>query len=203
MAKLLGHPTHTAALISVGLACFVLVGPTTTAQTIGTPERYTALAANLNARSPVASTTMVEIVVTRWSSGAERDRLLKVLFDNGPDKLLDLFQETPRVGYIRTSTSLGWDLRYSRRVSLPDGGEQVTLATDRPISFYEASTQARTIEYPFTLIELRLGQDGNGEGKMSVATKIIPDKDNNTIVLEDWAAQPVLLQGVKRAHRGA
>ena len=203
MAKLLGHPTHTAVLTSIGLACVVLAGPTTTAQTIGTPERYTALAVNLNARSPVASTTTVEIVVSRWSSEAERDRLLKVLFDNGPDKLLEMFQETPRVGYIRTSTSLGWDLRYSRRVSLPDGGEQVTLATDRPISFYEASTQARTIEYPFTLIELRLAQDGKGEGKMSVATKIIPDKDNKTIVLEDWAAQPVLLQAVKRAHTGA
>jgi hypothetical protein len=181
----------------------VLAGPTTTAQTIGTPERYTALAVNLNATSPVASTTTVEIVVSRWSSESERDRLLKVLFDNGPDKLLEVFQEIPRVGYIRTSTSLGWDLRYSRRVSLPDGGEQVTLATDRPLSFYEASTQARTIEYPFTLIELRLAQDGKGEGKMSVATKIVPDRVNKTIVLEDWAAQPVLLQGVKRTHPGA
>src|SRR5262249_18016439 len=148
---------------------------------------FTALAANLNARSPVASATTVEIAVTRWSSDAERDRLINVLFDRGPDKLLEVLQDIPRVGFIRSATSLGWDLHFARRVRRPDGGEQVTVMTDRPISFYEASTQARTIDYPFTLIELRLGADGKGEGKMSLAAKIVADKESKTIVLENWA----------------
>jgi len=72
------------------------------------------------------------------------------------------------------------------------------LATDRPISFREASRQLRTLDYPFTVIELRLNKDGEGEGMMSVATKIIPDKESNTVTLENWGTQPVQLKLVRR-----
>ena len=74
----------------------------------------------------------------------------------------------------------------------------MTLITDRRIGFWEASRQPRSIDYPFTVIELRLNGDGEGEGKMSVATKIIADKQSNTIVLENYDLQPVLLTSVKR-----
>jgi hypothetical protein len=187
-----------AALVAILLASWAFMPKTTAAQTNGTPERFTALAANPNASSPVRAARTVEIVVARWSSDAERDRLMTVLFEKGADKLLDVLQDTPKVGYIRTPGSLAWELHYARRTDLPDGGEQVTLVTDRPISFYEASTQARTMDYPFTLIDLRLKSDGTGEGKMSLATKITADRESRTIELENWDAQPVLLQGVKR-----
>jgi hypothetical protein len=70
---------------------------------------------------------------------------------------------------------------------------------DRPIGFREAANRPRTIEYPFTLIELRIGSDGKGEGKLSLATQIIPDRDTKEIVLENYASQPVLLTSVRRA----
>ena len=53
------------------------------------------------------------------------------------------------------------------------------LVTDRRIGFWEAANQPRSIDYPFTVIELRLNSDGEGEGKMSIATKIIADKEDN------------------------
>ena len=58
-----------------------------------------------------------------------------------------------------------------------DGGRRIVLVTDRPISFWEAANQPRSIDYPFTLIELRLNRDGEGEGKMSIATKITGNRD--------------------------
>ena len=75
------------------------------------------------------------------------------------------------------------------------------LATDRPLSFWEESRQSRTIDYPFTIIELRIAPNGEGEGKLSLATKIIADKQSGTIVLEDYATQPVLLMAVKKENR--
>ena len=62
----------------------------------------------------------------------------------------------------------------------------------------EAANRPRTIDYPFTVIELRLNGDGEGEGKMSVATKIIADKENNIVTLENYGTQPVLLTNIKR-----
>jgi hypothetical protein len=140
----------------------------------------------------------VEILVNRWSTDAERDRLMAITFDNAPEKLLDALQHLPPVGYIRTPDTIGWDLRFARQTPQPDGGSRVVLATDRRIGFWEASNQPRSIDYPFTVIELRLNADGEGEGKMSIATKIIADRENNVITLENYETQPVMLKSVKR-----
>jgi hypothetical protein len=164
------------------------------AQTTGNPERYSATAVNDEGRG----TSAVQIVVERWSTDAERDKLLGTLLDKGPERLLDTLQETPAIGYVRSPTGGRWDLHYARRVPLPDGGERVILATDRPLGFFESANQLRTVDYPFTIIELRLNPQGEGEGKMSFATKIIADKESGTIVLENYGIQPVLLQAVKR-----
>jgi len=79
-----------------------------------------------------------------------------------------------------------------------EGGERVVLVTDRRISFWEARNQPRSYDYPFTVIELHLNRDGEGEGKMSIATKVIYDKKENMITLENFQTTPVQLTNVKR-----
>lgn len=167
------------------------------AQTESAPVRYTALAVNMG--SPARWTTLtVEMVVNRWSTDAERDRLMAVLMEKGADALLETLRDMPRVGYIRTPDSIGYDLHFARRQPSGDGGERVVLATDRYISFWEATNRPRTVDYPFTVIDLRIGPNGEGEGKMSLFAKVIPDKESNTIVLEDYGTQPVLLNNVRK-----
>jgi hypothetical protein len=182
----------------VALAATVMLSLNSRAQTLGSPERFTATGFDLDSGRSVG----VEIAVNRWSTDAERDRLLAALYDKGPEKLLDTLQDLPKVGYIRSLTSLGWDLRFARHAPLPDGGERVTIITDRPLSFRESVNQPRSVDYPFTVIELRVGANGEGEGKMSVATKITVDKDSKMIVLENWGMQPVSLGMVKREKVG-
>jgi hypothetical protein len=164
------------------------------AQTMGSPERYVANAINMNR----GAAGTIEIVVNRWSTDAQRDQLMSVMLNKGPEKLLDALQDMPRMGYIRTPDSIGWDIHFARKIPGKDGGERVVLLTDRRIGFWEAANRPRSIDYPFTVIELRLNRDGEGEGKMSVATKIIPDKENNIVTLEDYDIQPVLLTNVRR-----
>jgi hypothetical protein len=186
-----------AAALTAGLA---VLSTRTLAQTQGTPERFTALAVNMSNVGRSGAGT-IDIAVDRWSTDAERDRLMTVLMEQGADKLLDVLRGMRRVGYIRSPNSLGYDLHYARRTPLPDGGERVVLATDRPVGFWEAVNRPRSLDYPFTIIELHLNANGEGEGKLSLATKIVADKDSKTIVLEDYANQPVLLTSVKRERR--
>lgn len=183
--------------VTGALALFVTLHA---AQTTGVPERFTAFAVNMGTPGPTGAGT-VEIAVDRWSTDGERDRLMSVLLEKGPDKLLDVLRDMRRVGYIRTPNSIGYDLRFARRVPAEDGGEHVVLATDRYITFWEAVNRPRSIDYPFTVIELHINRDGEGEGKMSLATKIIADKKNNLIVLENYATQPVLLKSVRRQSK--
>lgn len=120
------------------------------------------------------------------------------MLSKGPEKLLDAMQAMPRMGHFGAPGNLSWDIHFARRTPLPEGGERVTLITDRRIGFWEAANQPRSIDYPFTVIELRLNADGEGEGKMSIATKVIHDKENNMITLENYETQPVRLTNVKR-----
>jgi hypothetical protein len=183
-------PVLAAATVAGGLAV-VAAG-----QTNGAPEKFTAMAVNMSR----GGAGTVEIVVNRWSTDAEREKLMSTLMDKGDDKLLSVLQDMPRVGYFRTPNSVGYDIHYAHRTTDPEGGERVVLATDRRIGFWEAANQPRSIDYPFTVIELRLNRDGEGEGKMSLATKITADKNSNTIVLENYDIQPVLLQSVRRQN---
>jgi hypothetical protein len=181
--------------LTLALACAATVLPgVARAQTMGQPERYTAVAVNMNR----GASGTVELVVNRWSSDADRDKLMNILLNQGADKLLDALQDMPRVGYFRSPSSVGIDIHFARRLPGEDGGERVILVTDRRIGFWEAANRPRSIDYPFTVIELRLNKDGEGEGKMSVATKVIADKENNIITLENYDIQPVLLNNVKR-----
>src|SRR5690349_20720364 len=142
------RPLRTVALSLVTTAVLALVvfAHPATGQTNGRPERFTANAINMN-RGAAGN---VEIVVNRWSTDAQRSTLMTALLEKGPEKLLDKLQDMPRMGYIRTPDSIGWDIHFARTTPQPEGGERVVLVTDRRISFWEEARQPRSIDYPFT-----------------------------------------------------
>ena len=164
------------------------------AQTMGTPEKYTASAININN----GQAGNIDITVNRWSNDKQRDALMAVMLTKGPGQLLDALQDLPAVGHFGAPGNLSWDIHFARKSMLPEGGERMVLITDRRIGFWEAANQPRSIDYPFTVIELRLNRDGEGEGKLSIATKIIHDKKENMITLENYETSPVRLTNVRR-----
>jgi hypothetical protein len=164
------------------------------AQTLNVPLRFSAVAQDLDR----GLATPIRITIQRWSSDAARDNLLNVLMTKGEDKLLDALQSAPKVGTIATTTSLAWDLHFARQTPGEDGGTRIVLGTDRPIAFSEQWNSSRTLDYPFTVIELHVDNDGAGEGTLSFATKLIPDAKNHSVVLENWGTQRVRLTQVKR-----
>jgi len=160
------------------------------------PAHFTATATNLDPTVRLTA-TLVDFTVTRWSTDAERQRLLSVLVDKGQDKLLRALQDIPRVGTMKTPDALSYDLHYARQTR--DGDEdRVVLVTDRPIAMWEQADFNRTLQYPFTVIEMRLDPSGRGEGKITVATKIIADPKTGQITLENYGTQPVRLSNVRR-----
>jgi len=166
------------------------------AQTLQAPLKLSSFAINM-ANIATGANARVEIQIDRWSTEAERQKLITVFIEKGPAKLLDALQDTKPVGYFKLPTRLSYDLRFARQTALDDGGTRIVILTDRPISAEEARTQARTMDYPFTLVEIHLKKDGTGSGKLSLATKIELDKEKNSVVLENWDTEPVRLTNLK------
>ena len=162
----------------------------------GTPLHMTAFAVNLSGVGR-ARPQNLQIVIERWSTDEERKKLIDTLVEKGGDKLIDVVQDIkPRAGYIRTLTSLGWDIQYARETPLPSGGRRVLFVTDRPISFREARENTRSADYEFMVCEIRLGPDGKGEGRLAAGTKITYDKEKRQVELENYGQQPVRLTQV-------
>jgi len=161
-------------------------------------EHFTAVAVNTSTVGR-AGAGPVDITINQWTSEADRDRLMTLFREKGEKALLSALQDQKPVGTISTPGSVAYDLRYARQLPTAEGGRRIILATDRPMGFWEAMDQSRSVEYPFTLIELRVDKNGNGEGKLSVATKLT--LENNTLVIENYANQPVMLNEVKATKK--
>jgi len=169
------------------------------------PMNLTAFAVNMSNIAPGRSST-VAITIKQWSPAAERERFMKALVEKGPNALLGELQDAPAKGRLRFPNwqgpdphyaKLGWDLRYAWPSPLPEGGTRIVLAYDRYIGFWEARENTRTMDYPFTVVEIHLNKDGQGDGKMAVATKIQFDKSKQTLELENYSSEPVRLTTVK------
>jgi hypothetical protein len=182
---------------AVALAFVFAVGTAGFSQTADLKVHYTATTANTSSPGDTVRFNMI-----RWSTDMERDQLFMAVESSGVTGLLGLLQKAPTIGYIWTTETAGYPLRYAYRVSMADGGERIVLAIDRPLGSFEpqrwklSGTAPRT-DYPFTVIELRISKAGLGEGKASLNTKVIADPTAKTIELDNYAATPILFQGVK------
>ena len=181
-----------------GIVLVFAGSPTVSGQNV--KESFTGFAINLNSGP---STQTVDFTVDRWSSDAQRDQLLGILqqekdVTRANEKLLSALQKLPKVGYIRTPNTLAWDLRYARQTALPEGGRRIVLATDRPIGFREAANRTRTMDYPFTIVQVELDKNDRGTGKILAGTKIYIDKKTKDLVLENYAQQPIRFNEIKK-----
>ena len=196
----------TSAVVALGLAVSLAAqqSPTREVPTKKNPLRFTAF--NVSMQTGMAGVT--DIVVERWTTDQERQMLLGLVEtskegERGQAKLLKALQDIKvRVGYIRTPNSIGWDLKYAWENSLPDGMRQIVIATDKPVSFGAAASGSRVLDYPFTLIEMRMKDNDKGEkgeGKMLAASSI-STKDGK-LQIENYGQEPVRLTQITEKQK--
>lgn len=159
------------------------------------PLRFTAFAVQMQGGGRAGE---VEIAIERWSTDEERQALVtlvKATTDREKDqeKLVKALQDIePRVGFIRTANSMGWDLKYAYETQLEDGSRQIVIATDKPVSFLAAFAGSRSMDYAFTLVEMRFpAGTSKGEGKL-LAQSSIAVKDGK-LQIELYGSEPTRL----------
>lgn len=176
------------------IACTVAALPAAAAKPV---DHFTAFAVDMSNTAGRTRAGSVDVIINRWSSSEERDRLVGALREGGTDTLLRALQKIKKpAGYIRSSGRIGYPLRFAWQIPTSDGGRRIIIGTDRPVSFLEASTQPRTMDYPFMLIDLRVDAQGKGQGKLLPLAKITAHPDH-VVEVENYASEPVRLTEVR------
>ena len=179
---------------AVAALALTLLAPLATAKDAAELLRLRAFAVDMN---NAVRTGTIDIVIERWSTPEETESLKAVLVEKGDDKLLSALQKVrPRCGYARTSTSLGWDIYYAREIPLADGSRRILLATDRPVNMWEARNSGRSMDYQFSLAEIRLPKDGKSVGKAIPRAQLTFNPDTKTLEIENYQREPVRLNEV-------
>ena len=181
-------------LIAAAVLAALSVAPAAQAGKREGQEKFSAYAVDLEGRYG-ATTSVVQITIDRWSTAEERRGLEAILEEKGHDALLSALHKTKPVGRIFTPGSIGYDLRFAYQVPLATGGRRIVVGTDRPLSFYEASRRPRSADFPFTVLEMRVDENGRGQGKMVVAAQVM--SLGEAIEVENYTNTPIRLVQVR------
>jgi hypothetical protein len=162
-------------------------------------ETFNAYAVDLGGSTRPTSASHVKITVDRWSTADDTRRLVGAFKEDGDQGLLKELRKLKPLGRISTPDSIGYDLRYAAQTTLASGARRVIIATDRPLGYWETVNRPRSVNYPFTFIEMRLDASGKGEGKMTVATKV--NALGETLELENYDITPVQLSAITSSRK--
>ena len=172
----------------------------------GGPVRINGWALNMS-NIATGANQMIQIDIDGWSNQEQRAHLIQTFMEKKQDGLVRELEKQPDLGrfnfpgYMGPDPNnvmrLGTDIRYAMDHPGQDGGRRIVIITPRVIGFAEARNQPRTVDYPFTLFEMRFDKNGQGEGRMAYATQISFDKKKNTVELENYSSEPVRLNQLK------
>jgi len=109
--------------------------------------------------------------------------------------------ETTTVGYVWSSEMAGYALRYAGKVDNPDGSQRIILITQRRLGAvnqrWNPTFEGAANSYEFSVIEVHLNAKGEGEGRISLVGKVVPDVAAKIVTLENYEALPVVLRDVR------
>jgi hypothetical protein len=160
-------------------------------------DAFTATTANM---TPAGVDLRIQIL--EWQEADARAEVVATLAA-GKDAATPL-AKLPTVGYVWPAASpVGYSLKYAHRASLPNGGERITLVTDKPMGSYDykgwsVPGPVVTNDLPYSVIELDLTGAGTGTGNFSLAADVMLDEAAGTVALATGAAATNLLTNVRR-----
>ena len=179
---------------AVGALAACLVG---LALTPAQPEAIQGVRFTATASGPSGELGPVEIVINRFSTTVEKNRFMDTFAERGPAGLQEALQQAPSIGRLAAPGDQGFELRYAAELRGDNGDRHVIVASDQGMAFFEAADRPRTVDYPFTVLQLQIDRNGQGRGLASAYSPITLDKVQGSIVLENLGDQPVMLTNLQ------
>ena len=138
--------------------------------------------------------------ITGYTPSEEGKRVFEILRTQGQDDFMKAISNT-KLGHFSVDGQVGRDLNFVQE-SQTEKGRKITIIFERWLRMFEVRNATRSQDYPFTYIELLVGDNGKGEGSLVGLAKISADKKNpNTFDIENFGTYAAKLMGVELRSR--
>jgi len=145
----------------------------------------------VNTRTVSRTFTMI---VNRRTSDADATRYLQTLQHGGQNDFSRQI-ESNELGRFSFDGHVGLPIN-AVLVDRDGDDTRIRAVFKRWIGFGELRRGARSTDYPFTYVELRIDQNGRGEGMIIPAARV-RSRGSNTFEFEDFGTFPGRLMGVR------
>jgi hypothetical protein len=157
-------------------------------------ETYTAVA--IGTGGGLGGKTMnLTFTVDEYTTDDQVRQYLGILKEKGNDGLRKVLEKV-KAGRVAPTAATGTDLAVARKLTAEGGQLIIRVVSARPMPFLELYRGGRSTDYPFTIIELRLNQEGKGDGAVIGAAQLDFD-DKGVLQIESYGNQYVKLTNVK------
>ena len=154
------------------------------------PDTYLAITTNMT-----PADVEIKADVLGWSTDAEREAVIAALQSEDPSAALS---DLPSKGAVwRMNSAVGTSIKYAHREPLDDGGERITLVTDRRIAYTSfkplvAANPATDKALEYSVVEMTVGGPNSGEGTLSLSAEVNLDAASNRVSLDRANGAPLL-----------
>ena len=179
----------------------VAIAFATPALTQDQEERWQGLAQHLG--TGPSGQVPIQIVVTRWSSIEETQKLVDVLVKDGHEKFADALGDTEETGFIRFPGGRTQfpSVRLHLARQFQDGDKRtIMLATPRPIGYLEAVRGDRSLDYDLTMLQIEFDGDADGSGTFIIGAEINIDPETHKIQIATGSTAPATLSNLRKQN---
>ncbi len=133
-------------------------------------DSFTGHLVHVGGISPGIGPTRFALQLDEFSTDEEVQKLATTLTEEG-SRALQREMHALDLGWLRIDGSVAVPVAVARSIDV-EGGRIVRVLIDRPISFFEVWNRPRIADYPMTILEIQVDEEGRGQGTLIAAAQL-------------------------------
>lgn len=122
----------------------------------------------------------ITLIIEEFSTPDDQKALLAAFNEKKNEGLVNALSKMHTKGRMSITGTLGYDVAYIRQWAQPDGSTKYRLVTNRPITFGEAWSDSRSMDYSLSGVEIIVYADKKkNSGTLLPAVQLKLNKENH------------------------
>ena len=128
----------------------------------------------------MGQTANITLIIEEFSPAEDQKALLTAFNEKQNEGLVNALNKMHSKGRMSITGTLGYDVSYIRQWKEPDGSTKYRLVTNRPITFGEAWSDSRSMDYSISGVEIIISPDKKkSSGTLMPLVKLKMNKENH------------------------